>query len=48
MLQADVQSYFAVLQTQDVIAAKQHGNVLKSPFMAYGSFATCISCNLYS
>ncbi|STZ09560.1 Uncharacterised protein [Moraxella caprae] len=45
MANAGVQSYFAINQAQDVIAAKQHGNVLKSPFMAYGSFATYIHPN---
>lgn len=45
MMQAGVQSYFAINQAQDAIAAKQHGNVLKSPFMAYGSFATYIHPN---
>ena len=40
--QAGVQSYFASNQAQDTIAAKQHGNVIKTPFMAYGSFATYV------
>lgn len=44
-IQAGVQSYFAINQAQDVISSKQHGNVLKSPFMAYGSFATYIHPN---
>ncbi|ELA09186.1 hypothetical protein MOMA_02235 [Moraxella macacae 0408225] len=45
ILQAGVQSYFAINQAQDTIAAKQHGNVIKQPFMSYGSFATYIHPN---
>ena len=42
MIQAGVQSYFAINQAQDTIAAKQHGNVIKQPFMSFGSFATYV------
>lgn len=42
MIQAGVQSYFAINQAQDTIAAKQHGNVIKTPFLSYGSFATYV------
>ena len=40
--QAGVQSYFVINQAQDTIAAKQHGNVIKTPFLSYGSFATYV------
>ena len=42
MLQATLQSYFAINQAQDTIAAKQHGNVIKTLFLSYGSFATYV------
>ena len=42
MIQAGLQSYFAINQAQDTIAAKQHGNVIKTPFLSYGSFATYV------
>lgn len=42
MMQAGVQSYFALNQVQDDIAAKQVGNMIKDPFMSYGSFATYV------
>lgn len=42
MMQAGVQSYFAINQVQDNIAAQQIGNVIKNHYMSYGSFATYV------
>ena len=42
MIQAGVQSYFAVLQAQDVIAQKQAG-IITNPYMSFGTFWTGLS-----
>ena len=41
-MQAGVQSYFAVLQAQDVIAQKQAG-IITNPYMSIGTFGTGLS-----
>ncbi|WP_410472865.1 hypothetical protein ACGTJS_03845 [Faucicola mancuniensis] len=42
IMQAGVQSYFAVLQAQDVIAQKQAG-IITNPYMSIGTFGTGLS-----
>ena len=42
IMQAGVQSYFAVLQAQDVIAQKQAG-IITNPYMSFGTFGTGLS-----
>lgn len=42
IMQARVQSYFAVLQAQDVIAQKQAG-IITNPYMSIGTFGTGLS-----
>ena len=42
IMQAAVQSYFAVLQAQDVIAQKQAG-IITNPYMSIGTFGTGLS-----
>lgn len=42
MIQAGVQSYFAVLQAQDFVAQKQAG-IITIPYMSIGTFGTGLS-----
>lgn len=42
MIQAGVQSYFAINDAQDTIAEKQSQNIVANRFMSYGTFHTFV------
>ncbi len=46
MLQAVVQSYFAINDAQDTIAQQQHKNIIQNRYMSFGTFHTFIKPNM--